>query len=76
MISAMFRRFALIHFAVIFAAALPVLAQSSKSSKVPGSMQQDLTAFVETPAVPGYEGSLAKLIRERLAAFSPKSDNL
>lgn len=76
MISAMFRRFALMLFAVIFAAALPAVAQSSKSSKVPGSMQQDLKAFVETPAVPGYESSLAKLIRERLAVFSPKSDNL
>jgi putative aminopeptidase FrvX len=39
-------------------------------------MESDLKAFTETPAVPGYEGSLAKLIRERLAAFSPKSDNL
>jgi putative aminopeptidase len=56
--------------------AQPALAQSSGSSKVGGSMTEDLKAFVETPAVPGYEGNLAKLIRARLAAFSPKSDNL
>lgn len=53
-----------------------VNAQSSTSAKVPGTMAQDLKAFVETPAVPGYENGLAKLIRARLESFSPKSDNL
>lgn len=52
------------------------VAQSGPGAKVPGSMEQDLKAFVETPAVPGYESSLATLIRSRLASFSPKSDNL
>lgn len=63
-------------FAIIFSAALPAVAQSSANSKVPGSMEQDLKSFVETPAVPGYESSLASRIRARLASFSPKSDNL
>jgi putative aminopeptidase len=66
--------FAIVMSLVLFAQ--PALAQSGENSKVPGSMEQDLEAFVETPAVPGYEASLAKLIRARLAAFSPQSDNL
>jgi putative aminopeptidase FrvX len=61
---------------VLASAAMPAMAQSRPGEKVPGTLQQDLKEFVETPAVPGYESGLAKLIRARLAAFSPKSDNL
>lgn len=35
-----------------------------------------LQEFVETPAVSGYEQTLAAKIRERLKAFSPQTDNL
>ena len=61
---------------LIFAAgALPTLAQQG-ASKVPGSMAQDMKQFVDTPAIPGYEADLAKLIRKRLSALSPKTENL
>ncbi|HKW90159.1 MAG TPA: M20/M25/M40 family metallo-hydrolase [Candidatus Acidoferrales bacterium] len=71
----MMKRFCL--FVCFLAAAfLAPQAMAQSSAKVSGSMNQDLKAFVETPAVPGYEGALATVIRERLAAFSPKSDNL
>lgn len=61
--------------ALTFSAA-PVSAQTGKTSRVPGSLAQDLKAFVETPAIPGYEGGLAAKIRARLRAFSPQTDNL
>lgn len=54
----------------------PVAAQSGPASRVPGDMRQDLTDFVETPAVPGYEKDLAAKIRERLKSFSPQTDNI
>lgn len=76
MISTAQKRLLLISCTAILAAAFPVLAQSPTNPKVPGSMAQDLKTFVETPAVPGYEGSLAALIRAKLASFSPQSDNL
>ncbi|HKS97815.1 MAG TPA: peptidase M42, partial [Terriglobia bacterium] len=49
---------------------------SAQTSKIPGTLAQDLRAFVETPAVPGYEGALAAEIRSRLRALSPRTDNL
>ena len=63
-------------FVLVFAAASLALAQSGANTKVPGSAAQDLKSFVETAAVPGYEGALATQIHARLAAFSPKTDNL
>lgn len=54
----------------------PASAQSASARGVPGSIGRDLKAFVETPAVPGYESGLAAEIRSRLRAFSPKTDNL
>jgi len=40
------------------------------------SLSQDLTTFVQTPAVTGYEHSLASEIRARLKTFDPRTDNL
>lgn len=40
------------------------------------SLLQDLQAFVQTPAVPGYETQLAAAIRSRLSAYSPENDSL
>ncbi|MFZ0467088.1 MAG: M20/M25/M40 family metallo-hydrolase [Candidatus Acidiferrales bacterium] len=64
----------------VLSASGPAAAQSagdsSGTNKVPGSLIDDLQQFVETPAVPGYESNLAALIKERLRAFSPTTDNL
>ena len=51
-------------------------AAQSATAQVPGTIARDLKAFVETPAVPGYEGALAAKIRSELRAYSPKTDNL
>jgi putative aminopeptidase FrvX len=59
----------------LFSGASSVLAQSAKGP-VPGTMAEDLKVFVETPAIPGYEGALAAVIRRELRAFSPQDDNL
>ncbi len=40
------------------------------------SLSQDLPNFVETPAVTGYEQSLAAEIRSRLKSLNPRTDNL
>src|SRR5574337_110474 len=40
------------------------------------SLQSDLAAFAETPAVTGYEQALAAAIRSRLKDLSPQADNL
>ena len=42
------------------------------------TLQQDLTKFVETPAVPGYEQALAAEIRTRVppSLGRPQTDNL
>lgn len=50
-------------------------AQSSNRS-VPGTLAQDLKTFVETPAIPGYEGALAASIRSELRSYAPQTDNL
>ena len=41
-----------------------------------GDLRQDIKDFAETPAVPGYEGDLARKITDRLRAFNPKLDGL
>ena len=40
------------------------------------TLEQDLTKFAETPAVPGYEQALAAEIRSRLKNYSVQADNL
>ena len=40
------------------------------------SLPEDLTKFVETPAVTGYEQALAKEIQARLARYKPQTDNM
>jgi putative aminopeptidase len=65
---------------LFFAAGLVFIAPSSfaqsESTNVPASVSQDLRAFVETPAIPGYESALAAKIREAVEKFSPQTDNL
>ncbi|MGB6874523.1 MAG: M20/M25/M40 family metallo-hydrolase [Candidatus Acidiferrales bacterium] len=72
----MIKRLALLFLAAIFACITPPAFAQSNSAKVPGSAAQDMRDFVETPAIPGYESALAAKIRDRLKAFSPKTDNL
>src|SRR6266849_1674176 len=40
------------------------------------TLEQNLTKFAETPAVPGYEQALAAEIRSRLKNYSVQADNL
>ena len=54
---------------------LPVAAQRG-SLPVPGSIEDNLRRYVETPSVPGYEGELAEEIRAKISAFHPVTDNL
>ena len=53
-----------------------LLSVAVQAQKVPGSFDQDLRDFVETPAVPGYEQELAAKIASRLAALKPKTDEM
>src|SRR3989442_9963983 len=50
-----------------FLLSLPVAAQS---------LSQDLARFAETPAVPGYEQTLAAEIRAQMGKLSPQGDNM
>ncbi len=72
----MIKRLSFLFLAAIFACIAPSAFAQSNSAKIPGSAAQDMREFVETPAVPGYETNLAAKIRDRLKAFSPKTDNL
>ena len=72
----MIKRLALLFLAAIFACIAPAAFAQSSADKVPGSAAQDMRDFVETPAIPGHENNLAAKIRDRLKAFSPKTDNL
>ncbi len=56
--------------------ALCLLAATALAQTVPGSLAQDLRDYVATPAIPGYEGALARHIANELAAFNPIRDNL
>ena len=58
---------ALLLWLALVAYATPVDAQS---------LSQDLSTFVQTPAVTGYERSLASEIRGRLKTLKPRTDNL
>ncbi|HZU44636.1 MAG TPA: M20/M25/M40 family metallo-hydrolase [Terriglobales bacterium] len=51
--------------------ALLCLAQQPASD-----LRQDIKDFVETPAIPGYEGDLAGKIADRLHTYNPKIDEL
>jgi putative aminopeptidase len=51
-------------------------APVSAQTPIHATLLTDLKALTETPAVSGYEATLTATIRERLSAFSPKSDNL
>jgi putative aminopeptidase len=53
-----------------------LLAQSTPTARVPGSISEDLVEFTNSPALPGYEEDLAAKIRERLKAYSPQTDSL
>ena len=43
---------------------------------VPGDLLADMQQYVQTPAVPGYEQELSRVIARQLAAYSPKLDSL
>jgi putative aminopeptidase FrvX len=62
-------------FGMLFAAA-PSFGQSEKSATVPGNLDGDLAQFVATPAIPGYESDLVKVIHSKLATLHPAEDNL
>jgi putative aminopeptidase FrvX len=62
-------------FSALFAAA-PSFGQAEKAATVPGNLDGDLTQFVATPAIPGYESDLVKIIHSKLAALHPAEDNL
>lgn len=61
---------------VYFAAIIFVLGGFFSSSTRAQDLHQDLVKFVETPAVSGYEQTLAKEIRARLAKWKPETDSL
>src|ERR1700730_10748486 len=64
-------------FSIFFAASsVPTFAQAQKPLAVSRSLTDDLSEFVETPAVSGYEDELIGKIRMKLAAFHPTVDNL
>ena len=56
--------------------AAPWFPQTAKPTAVGGNLDADLAQFVATPAIPGNESDLAKMIRSRLAALHPVQDNL
>ena len=47
----------------------------AQTASIPGDLADDARAFVETPAVAGYEQQLATAIAARLKTFSPRIDN-
>src|SRR5579864_7767520 len=57
-------------------AAVLLASLAAPAQTVSGSFEEDLRAFVHTPAVPGYEQELAAKIVLRLAAFKPKTDEM
>src|SRR5271155_2285727 len=63
-------------FAVILLCASPLAGQSQKMPSVPGGLTGDLTEFVETYAVSGYESELVQKIQSKLKAYHPVIDNL
>src|SRR5690348_15319167 len=43
---------------------------------LPGDLLADMQQYVQSPAVPGYEQELSRVIARQLAAYSPKLDSL
>ena len=58
--------------ALVFLSSVFTVAQTAS---IPGNLADDARAFVETPAVAGYEQPLATAIAARLKTFSPRVDN-
>lgn len=56
--------------------ALTLAAAAQSGPIVPGTLRQDLRAYVATPAVEGYETALADHIAGQLRDFAPRRDNL
>ena len=56
--------------------AAPSFAQSLKPLVVPENIDADMAQFVATPAIPGYESDLVKILHSKLAALHPAQDNL
>jgi putative aminopeptidase len=71
----LFRSLAAFLFSILFAAA-PSFGQTEKAATVPGNLDGDLAQFVATPAIPGYESDLVKVIHSKLSALHPAEDNL
>jgi putative aminopeptidase FrvX len=63
-------------FAVALLSGAAPAQKSSKTSGVPGTLDEDLREYVAIPAIPGYEQQLAAKIHAELARFSPETDNL
>jgi putative aminopeptidase len=53
-----------------------VWAQAGKASTAPRDLQGDVRQFVATPAIPGYENELVRILQSKLAAFHPAADNI
>ena len=55
---------------------VPAAAQAVRAASVPGTLEEGVREFVETPSVSGYERELSEKIREKIAALHPVTDNL
>src|SRR5579872_6306830 len=64
-----------VHVLLIAVLLLPATAFAAPR-RVTGSLLDDMRQFVRTIAVPGYEQDLSRVLAQRLAAFSPKTDSL
>lgn len=53
-----------------------LLSCAAFAQSIPGSLEDDLREFVETPAVPGYEQELAAKIAARLQSLKPTIDEM
>ncbi len=61
-----------------FSLTLPVLCIACQltAAQVPGNMAGDLKDFARTPAITGYEATLAGQVAAELKSLSPQRDNL
>lgn len=63
--------------AILFFLVISTFSAAQQPAASPGAdLRQDIKDFVETPAVPGYEGDFARKIVDRLGSYSPKTDSL
>ena len=73
----LFPIFAVLLFAFGLVNPAALRAQTSPNSPtLPAGAAADLRAFVETPALSGYESALAAEIRAKVSVLNPKTDNL